>query len=56
MRTHLTLPLLLLLSLTMGGCQAIADIFQAGFWVGVVVVVAVVALIGFIVSRGRTRS
>jgi hypothetical protein len=41
----------LLVSLFFAGCQVIADIFQAGVWVGVILVVVVVAIIGFIVSR-----
>jgi hypothetical protein len=41
----------LFVSLFLAGCQAIADIFQAGIWVGVILVVAVVAIIGFIASR-----
>jgi uncharacterized membrane protein YkvI len=45
--------MLLLVSVSMGGCQAIADIFQAGIWVGVIIVVAIVAIVGFLMSRGR---
>jgi uncharacterized membrane protein YkvI len=48
--------LLLTVSLLVAGCQAIADIFQAGFWVGVVIVLIIVGIIGFIFSRGRGRS
>jgi hypothetical protein len=39
--------------LTLGGCEAIGLIFEAGVWVGVIVVVAVVAIIAFVVSRFR---
>lgn len=35
-------------------CAAIGDIFKAGVWVGVVVVVAVIALIFFLI-RGRSN-
>jgi uncharacterized membrane protein YcjF (UPF0283 family) len=46
---------LLLVLLAMGGtgCQVIGDIFQAGMWVGVIGVVLVVAIIGFVVSKMR---
>jgi hypothetical protein len=32
-------------------CQAIGDIFKAGVWAGVLLVVAIVALVIFIISR-----
>jgi hypothetical protein len=54
-RSSSVVPLLLLvlLGLTGAGCQAIGDIFQAGMWVGVIGVVLVIAIIGFIASRFR---
>jgi uncharacterized membrane protein YkvI len=48
--------MLLALSLFVAGCQAIADIFQAGFWVGAIIVLVIVGIIGWLVSRGRGRS
>ncbi len=47
----LHLLLLLLVTLALPGCEAIATIFEAGVWVGVIGVVLVLALVGFIVSR-----
>jgi hypothetical protein len=44
---------LLLISLTLSGCDAIASIFRAGVWVGVLGVLLVLGLIGFVVSRAR---
>jgi hypothetical protein len=42
--------LVVLLTVTLAGCSAIAGIFKAGFWVGLVVaalvVVGIVALVG----------
>ena len=35
------------------GCRAIGDIFKAGMWVGVVVAVLVVGLIGGIIAAFR---
>jgi hypothetical protein len=49
----LAILMVLLLTTTLTGCELVADIFRAGFWVGVVVVVAILALIGFLVSRTR---
>jgi hypothetical protein len=41
------------LSLTMAlsSCQLIGDIFKAGVWVGVIMVVGVIGLIMFLISR-----
>jgi hypothetical protein len=46
--------LLVLLAMSVSGCQVIGDIFQAGMWVGVIAVVLIIAVIGFIVSKIRT--
>ena len=46
------LPLLVVL-LALSGCEAIGDIFKAGIWSGVILVVIVIALIGFVLSRFR---
>ena len=39
--------------LALGGCELIGDIFKAGMWVGVIIVVAIIAGILFVVSRIR---
>jgi hypothetical protein len=44
--------LILGLSLFVAGCEAIAGIFRAGFWVGAIIVLIVIGLI-FFVARGR---
>jgi hypothetical protein len=49
----ISLLFLLLVTLTLGGCDAIVSIFEAGFWVGVVVVLVILGLIGLVVSRAR---
>ena len=33
------------------GCQAIEGIFKAGFWVGAIVVIAIIALLVFVVGK-----
>jgi hypothetical protein len=45
--------LLLVLAVTLSSCELIGDIFQAGMAVGIIVVVAIVALIIWIISRFR---
>jgi hypothetical protein len=52
MRTAWTI-VLLLLAFTSAGCEIVGDIFQAGFWVGTIVVLIVIAGIAMIASRLR---
>ena len=47
------LSILMLVVITMTSCEAIAGIFKAGMWTGVIVIVAIVALILYFVNRGR---
>lgn len=42
--------LFLLFMLTLPGCEFIGDVFKAGIWVGIVIVIAVIAVILFIVK------
>lgn len=49
----LLLALLLTLTPMMAGCDAIQGIFKAGFVVGVLAVVLIVAGIGFLVMKMR---
>ena len=39
--------------LVLSGCEIAGDIFQAGVWVGVFLVIGVIALIIWLVSRAR---
>ncbi|RAJ82313.1 hypothetical protein CLV59_104539 [Chitinophaga dinghuensis] len=41
--------------LTLSGCQIIGAIFKAGVWVGILIVVVVVALIIWLISKGMNR-
>lgn len=47
------LSVLFFIMISMSSCEAIGSIFKAGIWTGVIVVVAIVALILYFVSRGR---
>jgi hypothetical protein len=38
------------LALTLSSCEAIGDIFKAGFWVGVIAVVIVIGLIIWVIK------
>ena len=37
-------------------CQVIGDIFKAGVWVGVLIVVGVISLIIYLVTRGSNKN
>ena len=41
--------------LTLESCQAIAGIFKAGVWVGIVIVVVVVALILWLIGKAGKK-
>jgi hypothetical protein len=44
---------LLLSILPLSGCQVIGDIFKAGVWVGLILVIVVVGVIAWVVSKSR---
>jgi hypothetical protein len=52
-----TLLALLLATMSMAGCEAIATIFEAGIWVGIIIVVIVLALVFGVIRMlgGRSR-
>jgi hypothetical protein len=47
--------LVLLAGIALSGCELVGDIFQAGMAVGVFMVIAVLALVIFLVSKVRRR-
>lgn len=47
----ITLLSLLFVMLTLSSCEVIGGIFKAGVWVGVLVVVGIIALIFFLITR-----
>jgi TRAP-type C4-dicarboxylate transport system permease large subunit len=46
-------PVLILSTITLTGCELIGDIFKAGVWVGVILVILVIAVIFWVVSKSR---
>lgn len=44
------IPLLILL-LSLTGCELVGDIFQAGVWAGVLLVVGIIALVIFLFAK-----
>jgi hypothetical protein len=47
------LPVFLLIAITLSSCEAIAGIFKAGLWVGIIGVVIVIAIILWLVGKAR---
>ena len=47
----LWLVLLVLSALSVTGCELVGDILEVGFWAGAIVVVLVIAIVGFIVAK-----
>lgn len=45
--------LLMVLSLSLTSCEVVGDIFEAGWWTGVIVVVLVIALVIWLLGRAR---
>ena len=53
--TFSRLFLVVLAGITLAGCELAADIFQAGMAIGIFLVIAVVALLFFLVNKVRRR-
>jgi len=45
--------LVFLLALSLDSCRIIGDIFKAGVWVGILIVVAVIGLILWLVGKAK---
>lgn len=45
------IPLLAFIVMTTSGCELIGDIFQAGVWVGVIIVLAIIGVAVFIIGK-----
>jgi len=50
---YLPIVLLVLAALPLSGCEAIVGIFKAGVWTGVVMIVVLIAIVGFVAARIR---
>jgi hypothetical protein len=52
MKKYFSFMLLALVSaFALTGCEVIGDIFEAGVWVGIIVVVGIIALVIWLISR-----
>ncbi|AOM77890.1 hypothetical protein [Pedobacter steynii] len=50
-KRHFPLAIITLLSTTLASCELVKGIFKAGVWTGVIVVVLVLALIIWLISK-----
>jgi uncharacterized membrane protein YdbT with pleckstrin-like domain len=50
---HSTIFSLLFLLISVSSCDVIAGIFEAGFWVGIILVVVVVLIVLYIINKLR---
>jgi len=41
---------------TLSSCQVVGGIFKAGVWSGIIIVIAVIALIAYLLTRGGNNS
>ncbi|MBA3572845.1 MAG: hypothetical protein H0W34_12940 [Pyrinomonadaceae bacterium] len=39
----------------MSGCGVIGDVFKTGMWTGIIITVAIIALIVFVISKSRSK-
>lgn len=51
MKRYFPLAVIVLLATSLSSCELIGDIFKAGIWTGVIMVVLVVALIIWLISK-----
>ncbi len=49
----LFIPLLVFIGALLTGCEAIGDIFKAGVWMGIIIVVLVVGLIFWLINKAK---
>lgn len=52
-RNYTFYPLMLLLLITLNGCELVGDIFQAGMGFGIFLVLALIVLVIWVISRFR---
>lgn len=53
MKTNVVSATLITFIITLTSCEAIGGIFKAGMWVGVIVVVAIIALVLWLLGKAK---
>jgi hypothetical protein len=46
--------LIVLLAMTLSGCEVVGGIFKAGMWVGIIIAVVIVGLLVWVFGRARS--
>ena len=46
---------MLIVAIMLSSCQAIADIFKAGVWVGVIIVVVIIVIIFWLIGKAGKK-
>jgi uncharacterized membrane protein YkvI len=54
MNQAVAFTLLVVSTMMLAGCELVGDIFEAGVWVGVILVILVIGLIVWLFSKART--
>jgi hypothetical protein len=54
MNQAVAIMLLFISTLTLAGCEIVGNIFEAGVWVGVILVVVIIGFIVWLFTRLRT--
>ncbi|MHA6246356.1 hypothetical protein ACXYMU_00340 [Pontibacter sp. CAU 1760] len=49
------IPLIVLLSLTLSSCELVGDIFEAGMWTALIIIVIIVLLVTWLFRKFRGR-
>ena len=47
------LLIIVLIAMTTAGCELAGNIFQAGMWVGAIMIVGIIAIVAFIAAKIR---
>ena len=58
MKKIITLKYLILtfLIISLQSCQALGDVFKAGMWSGIVIVVLIIGVVLYLISKGNKRT
>ncbi|MEO6729867.1 MAG: hypothetical protein ABIN01_01530 [Ferruginibacter sp.] len=54
-KTWAVLSVILMIAITVSGCEAIGSIFKAGVWTGTIAVILILLLVVYIVSKLFSR-
>jgi uncharacterized membrane protein YkvI len=53
MKTFFLFVILIVFAVTLSGCELIGDIFKAGVWVGAILVIGIIVLVVWLVSKSK---